>query len=253
MDERRNVRDVLAQVQHRVSCPKSKFNKFGGYSYRSLEDINTALKPVCEELGCGYGFEDSIERMESEDGGRWYLRATVTFWAEGCDGTVSATAYAREPVAKKGMDEAQITGLASSYARKYAACGLFAIDSGEDPDQMDNRTHSEGRRQDGGSKSPRRAKTPSQTALQAPSDSDENELMRLASLFGGMCGKSATEVMRAVVQTRTLQDMGAGDGSHLTPEQVGAATSILRDWTRRKSDENERQFHDAAATAGREQ
>ena len=130
-DEKRSVYYVLAEVQHELSVPKGRTNKFGGYSYRSLEDINAAAKPVCEKHRCGYVFRDEIVPLSAGDDVRWYLRATVEFFAEGCSATVTSTAMAREEDMKKGMDEAQITGLASSYARKYAACALFAIDSGE--------------------------------------------------------------------------------------------------------------------------
>ena len=131
-DEKRSVYYVLAEVQHELSVPKGRTNKFGGYSYRSLEDINAAAKPVCEKHRCGYVFRDEIVPLSAGDDVRWYLRATVEFFAEGCSATVTSTAMAREEDMKKGMDEAQITGLASSYARKYAACALFAIDSGEE-------------------------------------------------------------------------------------------------------------------------
>lgn len=128
------VHETLAKVQREINVPKSHVNKFGGYSYRSLEDINAAAKPVCEKFGCGYSFNDEL----AERGDRFYVRSTAVFWADGCDELVMATAWAREEDAKKGMDAAQITGLASSYARKYAACALFAIDSGEEVDAMDN-------------------------------------------------------------------------------------------------------------------
>lgn len=67
-NEERSVYDVLAEVQHRVTCPKGRVNKFGGYSYRSLEDINAALKPLCKELRCGYVFEDEIVPKRADDG-----------------------------------------------------------------------------------------------------------------------------------------------------------------------------------------
>lgn len=128
------VRETLAKVQREISVPKSHVNKFGNYSYRSLEDINAAAKPICEKHRCGYAFTDELVAV----GDRFYVRATAFFWTDGSDEMVTATAWAREEREKKGMDEAQITGLASSYARKYAACALFAIDSGEEVDALDN-------------------------------------------------------------------------------------------------------------------
>ena len=126
---------VLTQVQDRLKVPKWQENKFGGYKYRNLEDINLALKAPLKEAGAWYYLTDSIEVV----GDRYYVVATVTFGADGVEETISSKAYAREAQDKKGMDVAQVTGASSSYARKYALCGLFAIDSGEDPDKIDTR------------------------------------------------------------------------------------------------------------------
>lgn len=250
----RNVYSVLAEVQHRVTCPKGQYNQFGKYKYRSLEDINTALKPICEELRCGYFFEDSIIPMRVDDGSdqtmdkavgndsfRWYLWAKVTFWAEDCDSTVSTAAYAREPWAKKGMDEAQITGMASSYARKYAICGLFAIDSGEDPDQMDNRDA--GNRPQGQHRAAQRAKAakPSPTPKSAPqgpqnasyevTDETLGRLMGLMAEFAKLKGKTADEVVRALNKTKALQNLGATEETvTYTEQQACAACGILSGW-----------------------
>lgn len=250
----RSVYSVLAEVQHRVTCPKGQYNQFGKYKYRSLEDINAALKPICEELKCGYVFEDEIIPKRADDGGnpamdkavgsdsyRWYLRAKVTFWAEGAKSTVSTTAFAREPWAKKGMDEAQITGMASSYARKYAVCGLFAIDSGEDPDQMDNRDS--GNRQQRQHKPVQRAKAtkPSpthksaqigtQNAYQEVTEETLGRLMDCIAEFGQLKGKTADEVVRALNKTKALQNLGATEETvSYTEQQACAACGILSGW-----------------------
>ena len=250
----RNVYSVLAEVQHRVTCPKGQYNQFGKYKYRSLEDINTALKPICEELKCGYFFEDSIipqrvdagsdptmDKAVGNDAFRWYLRAKVTFWAEDCDHTVSTSAYAREPWAKKGMDEAQITGMASSYARKYAVCGLFAIDSGEDPDQMDNRDS--GNRTQGQHRPAQRSKAakPSPTPKSAPqgpqnasqevTDETLGRMMDLMAEFAQLKGKTADEVVRALNKTKALQNLGAREDTvTYTEQQALAACGILQSW-----------------------
>lgn len=252
--DERNVFSVLAEVQHRVTCPKGQYNQFGKYKYRSLEDINAALKPICEELRCGYVFEDEVIPKRADDGAdptmdkavgndsfRWYLRAKVTFWAEGTKSTVSTTAYAREPWAKKGMDEAQITGMASSYARKYAICGLFAIDSGEDPDQMDNRDS--GNRPQGQHRPSQRAKAakPSPTPKSAPqgpqnasqevTDETLGSLMDLMAEFAKLKGKTADEVVRALNKTRALQNLGATEETvTYTEQQALAACGILQSW-----------------------
>lgn len=116
----------LSEIQRKLKAPKSQFNSFGKYNYRSCEDILEAVKPL---LG---GVTLTINDEPIEVGGRVYIKATATF----DDGTHirTASAVAREALTKKGMDDAQITGSASSYARKYALNGLFCIDDNKDPD-----------------------------------------------------------------------------------------------------------------------
>ena len=124
----------LMELQSRLKAGKTKFNAFGKYNYRSCEDILEAVKPLLKELNMALTISDDIVEV----GGRVYVKATATLSND--EGYVSqATAFAREPEMKKGMDESQITGCASSYARKYALNGLLAIDDTRDADTMDNR------------------------------------------------------------------------------------------------------------------
>lgn len=118
----------LVAVQTALKAPKGQFNKFGGYKYRSCEDILEAVKPLLLEQG----LQLTITDEPVEVGGRIYIKATATV----TDGSETATVsgYAREAETKKGMDESQITGTASSYARKYALNGLFLIDDTKDAD-----------------------------------------------------------------------------------------------------------------------
>ena len=118
--------DFLASIQKSMKVPKTHENKFGHYMYRNCEDILEAFKAL--ELPISLTVSDEIVLI----GDRFYVRATATL--HHADKTVSVTAYAREPLDKKGMDEAQITGATSSYARKYALNGLFAIDDTKDAD-----------------------------------------------------------------------------------------------------------------------
>ena len=211
----RSVYSVLAEVQHRVSCKKGRVNKFGGYSYRSLEDINAALKPLCQELRCGYFFTDEIVPMSVDGESRWYLKATATFWSEGSGQTVCTSAFAREQDSKKGMDDAQVTGLASSYARKYAACALFAIDSGEEVDAMDN-----GQKQ----------RKQMQVTYASKQDQSE-ELLTLVGQFADMKEKTADEVMRALSNSNTMKALGvAADAVEYDVEQTSAAIELLKSW-----------------------
>jgi len=116
----------LAKIQKELKAPKSNLNKFGNYKYRSAEDILEAVKPLLE--GSTITLTDEMVQV----GERYYVKATATLTSE--DKSFSTSAYAREAETKKGMDDAQITGSASSYARKYALNGLFAIADNDDPD-----------------------------------------------------------------------------------------------------------------------
>lgn len=129
------VMKELIMIQQELKAPKTQRNNFGGYNYRSCEDILEAVKPLLAEQSCTLTITDEIVMV----GERIYLKATATLTnPEGQ--SVSTTAFAREPEQKKGMDESQISGMASSYARKYALNGLFCIDDTKDADTMDN-TH----------------------------------------------------------------------------------------------------------------
>jgi hypothetical protein len=116
----------LASIQQTLKAPKGQVNTFGKYKYRSCEDILEAVKPLLGDLVL------TISDDIVEVGGRVYVKATVSIYSG--SGTLSTTAFARESETKKGMDDSQITGSASSYARKYALNGLFCIDDTKDAD-----------------------------------------------------------------------------------------------------------------------
>ena len=119
---------TLQSIQQSLVAPKGQYNSFGKYSYRSAEDILEALKPILQEHDAVLILQDGIVQI----GDRYYVEATATLYAVG--ETIGTTAYAREDDSKKGMDGSQVTGAASSYARKYALNGLFMIDDNKDPD-----------------------------------------------------------------------------------------------------------------------
>lgn len=122
------LNEKLQTIQNSLKAPKGQFNKFGNYSYRSCEDILEAVKPLLKEQSLTLILSDEPVLI----GERYYIKATCTV----TDGeeTLQATAYAREAETKKGMDDSQITGAASSYARKYALNGMFCIDDTKDAD-----------------------------------------------------------------------------------------------------------------------
>ena len=120
----------LQDIQEKLKAPKNQFNSFGKYSYRNCEDILEGVKPLLKENGCVLIIRDEIEVI----GGRHYVRAVVTLTDVESGKEVFSQALAREEESKKGMDGSQVTGAASSYARKYALNGLFAIDDTKDAD-----------------------------------------------------------------------------------------------------------------------
>ena len=120
----------LIEIQKKLKAPKNQYNSFGKYKYRSCEDILEGVKPLLAELGLALVIHDNVQFVE----GRFYVVAYASLYDEEGKFIVSSTAYAREEETKKGMDGSQVTGAASSYARKYALNGLFAIDDTKDAD-----------------------------------------------------------------------------------------------------------------------
>lgn len=126
----KQVYAALMAVQRDLKAPKNQNNTFGKYKYRSAEDIIEAVKPLLNANGLVLRMEDSVELV----GNRYYIKATVSVIDVANGDEITTTAMAREPEDKKGMDSSQVTGTASSYARKYALNGLFAIDDTKDAD-----------------------------------------------------------------------------------------------------------------------
>lgn len=123
----------LIEIQKELKVPKNQMNKFGNYRFRSAEDIIEAAKPICHKYDCALIISDEVVLI----GDRIYVKAQACLVSK--DGsTINTTGYAREEEVKKGMDAAQITGSASSYARKYALNGLFAIDDTKDADSTND-------------------------------------------------------------------------------------------------------------------
>lgn len=128
------IEKVLMEIQTELKAPKNQYNSFGKYAFRSCEDILEAVKPLLKEHHCALTLNDKVVMI----GARYYVEATATlhhFSDDNKTETISVTASAREEDEKKGMDGSQITGASSSYARKYALNGLFAIDDNKDSDK----------------------------------------------------------------------------------------------------------------------
>jgi hypothetical protein len=121
--------EKVMKIQQELVAPKDLTNTYGNYKYRSCERILEAVKPLLAKYGLGLTITDEVVQI----GQRYYIKATATIWSEN-GGAKEVSAWAREQDSKKGMDESQITGSASSYARKYALNGLFCIDDTKDAD-----------------------------------------------------------------------------------------------------------------------
>lgn len=151
----KNITDALMCIQYGLKAPKNQRNNFGGYNYRSCEDIMEAVKPLLKEFGVVLTVSDDMVLV----GDRIYVKATATL-TDGED-SISNSAFAREAESKKGMDESQITGAASSYARKYALNGLFCIDDTKDADATNTHGKDE--------------KTPAQKAAETRKENNEKK------------------------------------------------------------------------------
>jgi hypothetical protein len=125
-----SLKEKLLNIQAELKAPKGQYNSYGGFNYRSCEDILEAVKPLLSSNKCVLTLSDDITQI----GERYYIRAAATLTDVEGDEHYTNVAYAREESTKKGMDGAQITGTASSYARKYALNGLFLIDDTKDAD-----------------------------------------------------------------------------------------------------------------------
>ena len=137
------LHERLLNVQHKLKAPKGQYNKFGNFNYRSAEDILEAVKPLNFENGLTLTISDEVKEVA----GRIYVVAVATV-TDGTD-SISVQALAREPENRKGMDESQITGATSSYARKYALNGLYAIDDNKDSDNENNNKNEQNKEDDG--------------------------------------------------------------------------------------------------------
>lgn len=185
----KTIVEKLAYVQTRLRAPKGQYNKFGGYSYRSAEDILEAVKPILGEVGLALTITDSIEELEN---GWVYVRATAAV-QDATGAALSATAWAREPEQRKGMDAAQVTGSSSSYARKYALNGLFAIDDAKDPDATND--HGKG-------KTAAKPKADQPKPATPPEHKHDYTRMKAATeRLAKLHGKSVGEEYRWIVET----------------------------------------------------
>lgn len=176
---------TLSEVQFELKAPKGQFNKFGHYAYRSTEDILKAVKPLLKKFGDDLSLSDEPVLI-----GDWhYIKANAVFTDKDGKQTTS-TGYARESASKKGMDESQITGTASSYARKYALNGLFLIDDTKDADTEEY--HQQNNKHQSKTKKPQQNK-------QKPLDT-KDRLSNALNILAEEQNTTATEVKAALIE-----------------------------------------------------
>lgn len=201
-----NIYEKLAAVQQELKAPKDKKNTFGGYNYRSAEGILEAVKPILEANGALIAISDEI----TETGGRIYVKATATFLDRKDGAAIQVTAYAREPEQKKGMDEAQITGTASSYARKYALNGLLLIDDTKDPDTDEYHRQTQ--------ETPKKEKAVAVPKAETPEDEGAKISTRKAALIGELAEQAKVDLKTVLLKPVT----------ELTNKQADALIASLR-------------------------
>lgn len=160
------IHEKLAAIQNELKAPKNQYNDYGKFSYRNCEDILEAVKPLCEKNKVVLFLNDEVLFIQT----RFYIKATATLMDLEGAGVIDVSAYAREEESKKGMDGSQVTGAASSYARKYALNGMFCIDDAKDSDYTNQQPKGNSNQQRGG----QRGATPPQQAQQPAAPKCEN-------------------------------------------------------------------------------
>ena len=171
-----SIYEKLAKIQTSLKAPKNLYNKFGGYAYRNAEGIQEAVKPFLEVVKCSLTLTDEVVLI----GERFYIKATATLTDSETGESLNISAFAREAETKKGMDEAQITGATSSYARKYALNGLFLLDDNKDADTEEyhnaQNSPSNASKQSGNKTTPKASAKPAQAPQSANDDTARAEL-----------------------------------------------------------------------------
>lgn len=188
----KTIYEKLSKIQTQLKAPKNQYNSFGKYNYRNCEDILEAVKPLLNEQGLILTLSDKIHVAEN---GRTYIEAHAVIQ----DGTleIGTIAYAREPDNKKGMDESQVTGASSSYARKYALNGLFLIDDTKDADCMNNTTKAQS------------AKPKEQITKKTVSDGVKQQAMDVLARFCELHGSSKQDIWDGIKKRPNFADTTA--------------------------------------------
>lgn len=206
------LRKKLLNIQRDLKAPKGQYNSFGKYSYRNAEDIMEALKPLLVDNNtiC-YCKDDYIEHI----GERYYLVATIVFADVETDEEITVKARAREEENKKGMDGSQITGAASSYARKYALSGLFLIDDNKDADsdeyqQQNNKNQGKKQpskqNQSNQQQQPNNQQAQQQNQVRYVDNNQYNKILNGIKQLSNITGKAFDELVDNITKHYQIQD-----------------------------------------------
>lgn len=217
------LRKKLLNIQRDLKAPKGQYNSFGKYSYRNAEDIMEALKPLLvDNKTICYCKDDYIEHI----GERYYLVATIVFADVETDEEITVKARAREEETKKGMDGSQITGAASSYARKYALSGLFLIDDNKDTDsneyqQQNKQQHKQGQ---SNQQQPQNNQQPQQNQVRYIDNIQYQEIYKAVQEFATVKGAPFDTVASFVLSKYQIQDFHQVpvDGYNVVMEYLNA-------------------------------
>lgn len=216
------VHKKLKEIQTMLKAPKNLYNKYGGFNYRNAEGIYEAVKPLLNKLDMTLIISDSIQAV----GAKNYVQATACLTDCETGEQLSSCAFAREAEAKKGMDDSQITGTASSYARKYALNGLFLLDDTKDEDSDECREYKE-------NKSKAESAESTQPAAFKPATAQQiHKINEYIMAYAGMCeGASEGDIWNIL-----KKKYGFAKQSDISKELAERITKQVEAWYKKKKE-----------------
>jgi hypothetical protein len=224
-EKARPILASLLAVQRDLKAPKGQFNSFGKYKYRSCEDIVEAVKPLLNENGLILTMSDEV----IEVGGRVYIKATATVTDIINGDKIEVTSMAREPEEKKGADTSQITGMASSYARKYSLNGLFAIDDTKDADTEEYAQNAQN--------APQTAKNTSKgkpTTTATKTQNKANDGVKAQAINKCLSEAKRLNLSQATIGSIASKHYSASGWIDMTAEQITEMAENLENWSKEK-------------------
>lgn len=216
------VHEKLKEIQTMLKAPKNLYNSYGGFSYRNAEDIYEAVKPLLNQLNMTLIINDSVQNVGTKN----YIKATAYLTDCETGEQLFSCALAREAETKKGMDDSQITGTASSYARKYALNGLFLLDDTKDEDSDECRKYKE-------NKSKAESAEPTQSAAFKPATAQQiHKINEYIMAYAGMCeGASEGDIWNTL-----KKKYGFTKQSDISKELADQITKQVEIWYKKKKE-----------------